>query len=541
MSDKLIQRLKQKCYKKFDADTPQVEQFAEVNQAFWKEHDKKIQKKDGEYIWIGMFMVEKWMTWMQPKFLFAKGLEEQHHYRTLVLDWEYNEKLEKIYQSYGFEFISMKLRMFQNVFGFLYGMVKAIGTFITKGTGHQLVGLTYKGRQIGQYIYDNTIRTKSGVYTLRNARNKMVFKKVLTSYWFLHTLNKVAKEYCPKIYIYDDLVYDEGMIAQFMHQKHVELMKCGVAGIIRHIPWAEGPQFWPDIYGDIVRNDILNLSEEEKKQIIAEATTDIEQRFLGNNGDVREAQSIFKNKQECTVEELKQIMGLHQDRKTVVIFAHCLSENPHKCSIQLYDDSFTWLDETLKYVRELDNVNWVLKGHPIAAAKYGETGVMEAMFEKYKNDNLFWFPNEYNSALTTQLADAVVTVYGTAGAEYTCLGIPVVHTGKAFYANFGYTEFPQTIDEYHNILRNIHKLQPLTEEQKNMAKLVFVCNNRCRKTHFDDYDDRMNELDSLFYQDLAEHKTYETHNHQTFQAIMDYMDNNDILRTVYYQNGVHME
>lgn len=530
-----IDKIKKKCYKKFDVDKEILESFCKYNETFWSQ-EEDIQGNG--YIWIGLFMVEKWMSWMQAKFVFAKAQEEKYKLNTLVLDWEYNEELEKLYQSYGFEFVSLKIKMFQNPIGFIYGMLQAIWAFVTRGTGKRLVGLSYKGRQIGQYIYDTMIRTNKDIYTVNSTRNKLCFKKVMTSYWFLHTLDQIAKKYEPKIYLFDDLVYDEGMVVQMMHQKHAKLVKCGVGGVFHEVSWSDIPQFWPDVFRESVKKEIESLSEDEKKQYIEKANLDVVAQLQGKKGNVREAEFIFKNKQECTGEELKQIMGLDPNKKTVVIMAHCFSENPHKCSKQLYEDSYTWLVDTLKYVRNIDNVNWVLKGHPIAAVKYNETGVLEGIFEEYKNENLYWYPNEYNSNLLAQIADAIVTVYGTAGLEYPCLGIPVVHTGRASYEGFGCTRFVESIEAYYEQLKNMDKIERLSEQQMEMAKIVFVAYSGMRKRKFDALDDRMHQIDALFYKDLTQHVSYDVHNNMTLQEIMAYMKEHDIKETTYYQLGL---
>lgn len=536
----LFNKLKQKCYKAFEADESIVKEFVELNAKYWNHSQEERKEDSSKYIWIGLFMVEKWMSWMQPKFIFAEGLQDKYHCNTLVLDWEDNKELASLYKSYGFSFISVKIRMFKDPIGFLYGLCRALSFFIFGGTGKKLCSLKYKNRKIGQYIYDNTVRTNANIYTINNARTKVCFKKICTSYWFLHTLELIAKEYEPFIYLYDDLVYDEGMVVQLMHSKNARVMKCGVGAVFREIPWSDEPQYRSDIWRGIISDRLSSLTENEKQDIIVKVTNELEQRFKGENGDTREAEYIFKNKKELSSEEIKSEMGLNPNKKTVFIFTHCFSENPHKCSFQLYDDSYTWLEETMKIVREVDTVNWVIKGHPIAAIKYNEVGVLEHMYEKYKNENLYWFPNEYNSSLVTEIADAIITVYGTAGIEYSCLGIPVIHTGYAAYSNFGYTYFPQSIQEYTDLLKNISEINRLDEEQIKTARIVFSLYNQMRSRYFDEYDDQMNELNNLFYNDINEHKSFFEHNNTVFHEIMKYMDSHEIKNTKYYLKALEV-
>ncbi len=540
----LIEKLKAKCYKEFDVEKDVLDTFVKTNAKYW---DVDLEKSkadfdltDGQdgYIWLGLFMVEKWVSWMQPKFVYAQALSKKYNLKPIVLDWEENDELRELYASYGMPLICVKKRMYKNVSGMLYGMCRAIGAFLTCGTGKKIASLRYKGRKVGNYIYDTIIRTKDHVFTLEKGRSTLCFRKIFVTFWFLNTLEKIADEYQPKMYLYDDIVYDEGMIIQMMHRRHARVMKLGLTIFHREIPYSDTPQYWPDIFNQAIKHDFANMSDEEKQKYLDRANAELEERFKGKNGGTCEGELAFRNKQECTPEELKKIMGLDPNKKNIAIFSHCFSENPHKCSTQVYEDSYSWLRDTLKVIQGIDNVNWIVKSHPVAAAKYGEEGVVDGLYEQYKAPHIFLYPNEYNSNLIRGIADAIVTVYGTAGFEYSCLGIPTVHTGSATYTGFGFTTFTDTYDKYVEQLHHMDQVKPLTEEQKDMAKLVFVYHNVLRDGVYDEFDKKMQFHNQDCFRAYCDKEKMTKPNGEALQEIMAYMKDNEMTESIYYRLGM---
>jgi hypothetical protein len=95
---------------------------------------------------------------------------------------------------------------------------------------------------------------------------------------------------------------------------------------------------------------------------------------------------------------------------------------------------------------------------------------------------LFICPKDLSPASVIDVASAIVTAQGTVGIEYSCMGIPVVLAGKPFYAEFGFTIEPDSIEEYRTTLRDIKKLTRLSEDQKTIAKKVFTAFMRMQQT-----------------------------------------------------------
>ncbi len=535
MFRKVKEKYEKKVTGKFEIDKKVLEAFCEENKSKWNGTESM---GDG-YIYIGLFMVEKWIPWLMQKLIFAAGLEEKTGKKVIVTDWEYNEDLEKLYSSFGMAYISLKKKMFSNPAGCFYGLLKAIWFVLTDGTGKGMLKKKYHKGNIGQFMYDTIIRTNQDIYTIRNARNKICFKKVWTSYWFLNSLNKTCKKFPPSYYIFDDLIYDEGMVVEYMRGRGSVVLNCTMDNRFLKPEKTDGTIFWPDFDRGIMVKSLAMLSEEEKEVRIKQASETLVARFHGKNGDVRDSKAAFTGKKEADREELVKVMGLHPERKNVVFCAHTLSESAHRCSAQAYEDTYTWMEETMKYVRDREEVNWIIKVHPVAATKYGEGNALESLYEKYKSNNLFLFPDEYNSALVGKLADVVVTIYGNAGNEYSCLGIPVILAGKATYSGFGYTVDAFTRESYEKALDNVNSLKPLTEEQIRTAKQIFTYLSHMTYQDMDDFSTKMTEFNWKFDSLLMEGKSVKSLNNEALKFVENFEKQENIRETDFYKTGIN--
>ena len=535
--DKMNQFLKKKILGKFEIEESVLNQFCEENAKIWKQNE---QKENGN-IFIGLFMVEKWMPWITQKLIFAKGLGDRTGKKPIVVDWEYNENLEKLYGSYGIDLISLKKEMFGNLTGCLYGLAKAVQFFLFDGTGAGMIEMKYKGGRVGQFMYDTVIRTNQDIYTIRKARNKVCFKKIWTTYWFMNSLNKLYQKYRPEYYIFDDLIYDEGMIVEYMRKQGSKVINGTMDSRLLVPDYTEDTVHWPDFDKYIMEQVLNGLSDEEKEAYVKQAENALYDRFHGKNGDARDSKAAFTGKKECSREELVKVMGLDPNKKNVVFCSHTLAESAHRCSKQAYQDTYTWMEETMKFVRDNDSANWIIKVHPVAALKYGEGNVLESLYEKYKSDNLFLFPDEYNSALVGKLADVVVTIYGNAGSEYSCLGIPVILSGNAVYSGMGYTIDAFTREAYEKVLSNINEIKPMTEEQMRTAKLVFTYLSRRINQDLDEFSEKMIALNWKFDAEMMAGNSVKNLNSETISFISDYSKEKNIKETKWYQNGQRQE
>jgi hypothetical protein len=80
---------------------------------------------------------------------------------------------------------------------------------------------------------------------------------------------------------------------------------------------------------------------------------------------------------------------------------------------------------------------------------------------------------EINTRSLFPLVDCVLTVNGTVGMEFPCFGIPAVVAGTGRYNGYGFTVEPQSREEYFETLRNIGKIERLSEDVRLLARKHF--------------------------------------------------------------------
>ena len=118
--------------------------------------------------------------------------------------------------------------------------------------------------------------------------------------------------------------------------------------------------------------------------------------------------------------------------------------------------------------------------------------------------------------------------------------------GKPYYAGFGFTIEPDSIDSYIMQLRNIRNVEPLTPEQINTAKMVFYLNSE-KKASEGSYTDEFSCFLLKLYNDLSEEyrrglfesdKGTSGNNNEMTDRVIEYIKKHDIKKCAYYRHGM---
>jgi hypothetical protein len=170
--------------------------------------------------------------------------------------------------------------------------------------------------------------------------------------------------------------------------------------------------------------------------------------------------------------ELISELNIPTGKKIGFILAHVFVDSPHLSNSMLHNDYYDWLVDTIDCCAESSGTVWVVKPHP-SCALYGEEGLIDSLVRDAKAPNVYMCPPDLNTCSLVTCADVILTVHGTAGLEFSCLGIPVVLAGTPFYAGFGFTYEPKSMSEYRGIVKNADKLKQLSPAQISSALKVF--------------------------------------------------------------------
>ena len=240
----------------------------------------------------------------------------------------------------------------------------------------------------------------------------------------------------------------------------------------------------------------------------------------------QENKKIYKKKQ------LIDKLNLNPKFPNVIIFSHILFDATFWYGTNIFDDYADWIIKTVKYVNNINNVNWIIKMHPdnfwkiknYNLKKFDEHLIIKKNIKKINQNIKFIYPDsDICPSSFFKIANAVVTVRGTVGLEYPCFGIPVITAGTGRYNNRGFTIDPKNKLEYFKTLKNIRYLNKISKKKtaiaQKFASAVFIKKpqsldpllyfSRSENSNFNSFyqfDIKSNKYD--FYRDKSLKKIY---------------------------------
>lgn len=446
---------------------PYQKRFVLFNSKYWKNSYKSRGYK--------AFLIEGLLGGM-PTHLFrlgvsAKAIEQYKDMKPIVILQNTSDSNRKLFESFGIdEFVylnEVKLNMNKILF-ILSEMIK----FFIRCDVNGLLNIRYKKINIGKLIYDNILHSYEDCYTIEKLQKsyiKLIFKALI---------------YAAK---YETLIEQKKVdLVLLSHNEYVEYGTLAVAALCQNkkiitvndvevSEYSLPPEmYWHERFNSgIVK--VLEKTDNEKLQI--EGKHYLNERIYGNSG-LFDTKNAFGNKKIYTRAELSEKFA-HNGNKNVFIFMHVFSDAPHLSEMTMYKDYYDWIIDTVRVIKSIKNVNWYIKVHP-AAYLYGETGKIRKLLEIDNCDNVFFVPDDFNAASIKETADAVVTCQGTVGIEAGCMGIPVIVTGKPFYAGFGFTLCPKTKAQYYEMLRKCSSIKTLSDKKVQKAMAVMGAFNRVK-------------------------------------------------------------
>ena len=389
----------------------------------------------------------------------------------LVRNRLFNKTVE-IAKSYGIrrciyvDSLPNKLRFFINS--------KVFSSNIKLDTRKSLLDLHINNIKIGDLVYDTFLK-KTGYGTLTH--KKTIRKFICEAFYYFKLYEKIFSSINVIATVQGHIVYNSfGILARVAVNKG-----CTV--------YARKPASGPmTIKRCTSMDDLLSyelrVDPDEFKQIshsfygtgVRRGQDYMQKRFYSAN-DITDSDAVTafsKNKKNYVKQDLMAKLGLRNNNNPIVcIMSHIFPDAPHSNCWMLYDDYYLWLIDTLKSAKKVKHVNWLLKEHPSVKYYNPKQTAKQALKDICSGiDNIKMIPDDLNSASLVSIVDAIVTVRGTAGLEFSTFGIPCILAGDSPYSGYGFTIEPQTRNEYTNLLQSIDTVHRLTKNQIDMAKFI---------------------------------------------------------------------
>ena len=442
-----------------------VSEFVSVNSRYWPAVDVRSR---------GHVLVEGHLAEYGPNYLFrtavaAKALQEAVGVEVTVLfngfagRWTSAKRAYRSFRITRFIFLGSHF-LLTDPLRRVRGLWKAIR--LTRGfrVPEDILVVEFGGIRVGDLIYDDILK-QNGLRTIEQI-DRRALRAIARAYFFYLQYEAIFTERPYLFYVSTHSAYSEyGILCRVALKHGVKVIET------TDIQMSAYRDISKSTYHDGMREAILgNLEGSNDELLLEQAASSLRKRL---NAQIKQldAQKAFRGHL-YTRAALTESLGVPATRKIAFILAHVFCDSPHISSRMLYADYFRWLAGTLAICATIPTVTWIVKPHP-SSDLYGEMGAVEKMIADLQAPNVHLCPADLNTGSLEQCADALITVHGTAGLEFSGVGVPVVLAGRPFYSGFGFTMDPESLGEYEAILRGLDAISPLSVEQRRLALQVF--------------------------------------------------------------------
>lgn len=226
------------------------------------------------------------------------------------------------------------------------------------------------------------------------------------------------------------------------------------------------------------RKHHASLSQRKWSELCTSEFSEDMDKWLTSNFADRYSDKWYRSKRNCPGEQIVEEklifeeLGISAGKSIAIVFSHILYDSIFFYGSDLYPDYETWLIETVRLACNNPSVQWIIKLHPsnvwrgeISALPRGKTleeRLIETSFQDLPKHILIMRHDSPVSAFSLmKIANFGITVRGTSGLEMAALGKQVITAGTGRYEDCGFTQNPKSIQEYEDLIANIHLLQDM--------------------------------------------------------------------------------
>lgn len=202
--------------------------------------------------------------------------------------------------------------------------------------------------------------------------------------------------------------------------------------------------------------------------IMAGYLTEYYKKIINDKHDKCEEEQFLWPIEERKTNEIRTMIDT--SKPCAFVMMHVLDDVPRfACKHKIYDDYTQWVRDTFEIIKNIENVNWIIRDHPHATGKH-QRKYLKELFEKNKSDNMFWCDDLLCRQDILEIVEYVITYSGDVGIEYWMHGIPTVTLTETYYSDRGISHRVKNRDEYVKVLNNLDKLSKPSKESIHSAR-----------------------------------------------------------------------
>ena len=222
----------------------------------------------------------------------------------------------------------------------------------------------------------------------------------------------------------------------------------------------QSDRLWLAQNDDVMRQDTSDLWNAYQDEPLTESEWEQVKDFFS----VRQGGGLWENfsrRWQKTpsqgAEQVRQTLGL--DSRPLVLLPTNVLGDSLTLGRQLFSESMTeWLQRTIDYFVQRDDVQLVIKTHPGEQIGWGPA-VYDILLERFSNlpEHVHLLPADakVNAYDLVEIADVGLVFTTTLGMEMAMSGLPVIVTGQTHYRDKGFTLDPDSWDSFYGILSQV--------------------------------------------------------------------------------------
>ena len=423
------------------------------NSQKWKLRKEPINKNTSKYVLITNIVNH--LGYTISEIIIGKNLMEMFESDGMALLKKHDLRSKLIFESFGIKkFIFLDdLNFIMRIKYFLqaYSIIKSCKTM------DNFIKFRLNDVRIGGAVYDHFLRF-TGIGTSNHFHHKFYtfLSQALSIYYQMKKnydkFKFIACVQSERQFIPGSIIYQSSLI------KGINVYsRSGFSNTFSIRKYSDVREMWKnrERYSKKLFDQISNSIKEKAVEI---GGNNIEKRFNGIPEydvfhDYFEDQKLMKRKKyqkrekkNITKKELCEQLGWDQNKPIVAILATDLTDGVFDNTWSLFKDRLTWLTETLCEIRNIKNINWLIKPHPNDELNKVVTDTMSVYKKICSNyKHILPFPNSTSVASIPKFVNAIITSGGSASYEYPSLGIPVFQGCESICSGRGFTIDPALI------------------------------------------------------------------------------------------------
>ncbi|MBL7911100.1 MAG: hypothetical protein JNJ41_08620 [Bacteroidia bacterium] len=316
--------------------------------------------------------------------------------------------------------------------------------------------------KLGDLIYDTYLRyADKPELDLRDPFFKILIAQTCNIFYVskqkIEEFNIVSLVSSYTTYIY------HGIAVRICLQKNIPVYTVGAYYSLVHKVLKEYPSHANDHF---LFNKLFQKLE-NKNKIIETHKAIFEKRFEG----VIDSATSYMKQSAFSADTNKELETIDWPN-TVVVLAHCFFDSPHIYRDLLFPDFYDWMNFTLDELSKQKDLTILVKQHPNGLP--ANDPLFEVLKKKYAGTKILFIDKKTSQMqIINSRPKAIVTAYGTAAAEFSYEGFPVLTIYDNPFTAYDFTHLANSVNEYKELLQNVKNL-PSKQNREQIIEYYYM-------------------------------------------------------------------